>query len=92
MGNIRMDEGGLVYINRLAVVPIPQLNDAANSPIYTVDFSKFLPVVHDGYWMEEKEPMTDRGQHTTYTVFLDGAHNNLCLNRRTCGFVLHKVA
>jgi len=23
-------------------------------------------------------------------VFLDGAHQNLCTNRRRCGFVLHK--
>jgi hypothetical protein len=25
-----------------------------------------------------------------FTVYLDGAHNNLCINRRTAGFVLHK--
>jgi hypothetical protein len=34
--------------------------------------------------------MVDRGQHTTFSVFLDGSHNNLCINRRTAGFVLHK--
>jgi hypothetical protein len=33
----------------------------------------------------------DRGQHTTFTVFLDGSHNNLCINRRTVGFVIHKA-
>ncbi|KKK52020.1 hypothetical protein LCGC14_3109120, partial [marine sediment metagenome] len=90
--NLKMDETGLVYINRLPVVPIPQLNGASNTPLYTVDFAKFIPYVHDGYWMEEKKPMTDRGQHTSYTVFLDGAHNNLCLNLRTAGFVMHKAA
>ncbi len=92
MSNLKMDETGLVYINRLPVVPIPQLNGASNTPLYTVDFAKFIPYVHDGYWMEEKKPMTDRGQHTSYTVFLDGAHNNLCLNLRTAGFVMHKAA
>ncbi len=92
MSNLKMDETGLVYINRLPVVPIPQLNGASNTPLYTVDFAKFIPYVHDGYWMEEKEPMTDRGQHTSYTVFLDGAHNNLCLNLRTAGFVMHKAS
>ena len=92
MGNIKVDDTGLVFINRLPVVPIPQLEGAAYSPLYTVDFEKFIPVVHDGYWMEEGEPMTDRGQHTTFTVFLDGAHNNLCLNRRKAGFVMHKAA
>ncbi len=92
LSNLRVDDSGLVYVNRLPVVPIPQLNDASLSPIYCIDFAKFIPYVQDGYWMEEGEPMTDRGQHTTFTVFLDGAHNNLCLNRRTCGFLMHKAS
>ena len=92
LGNIKMDDTGLVYLNRLPVVPIPQLNGASYTPIYCMDFAKFIPYVHEGYWMEEGEPMTDRQQHTTFTVFLDGAHNNLCLNLRTAGFVMHKAA
>jgi len=92
LGNMHVDDGGLVYINRLPVIPIPQLNGASYTPIYCVDFAKFIPYVQDGYWMEESEPITDRTQHTTFTVFLDGAHNNMCLNRRTAGFVMHKAA
>jgi hypothetical protein len=92
LGNLRVDDGGLVTVNRLPVVPISQLNGAAHTPMYCLDFAKFIPYVHEGYWMEEGEPMTDRGQHTTFTTFLDGAHNNLCLNRREAGFVLHKAA
>ncbi|HUW44406.1 MAG TPA: hypothetical protein VMW50_01300 [Dehalococcoidia bacterium] len=97
LGNLRVDEGGLVTLNRLPVVPIPQLvgvTDPVTStllaPIYCINFEKFIPYVHDGYWMEEGEPMYDRGQHTTFTVFVDGAHNNLCTNRREAGFVIHK--
>jgi len=92
LSNLKVDDTGLVYVNRLPVVPIPQLNGASYTPIYCVDLAKFKPYVQDGYWMEEGEPMTDRGQHTTFTVFLDGAHNNMCLNRRTAGFVLHKAS
>jgi hypothetical protein len=92
LGTLTVDDGGVCYLNRLPVVPIPYLNGASLTPIYTIDFSKFVPVVHDGYWMEEKEPVSSRGQHTTFTVYLDGAHNNLCLNRRTCGFVMHKAS
>jgi len=91
MGNIKMDDSGLVYINRLPVIYIPQLEGITYSPLYTVDFKYFVPFVHAGYWMEESEAMNDRGQHTVYTVFLDGAHNNLCLNRRRAGFVMHTV-
>ena len=92
LSNLKIDDTGLCYVNRLPVVPIPALNDASYSPIYCVDFTKFIPYVHDGYWMKEGEPMTSRGQHTTFTIFLDGAHNNLCLNLRTAGFVMHKSA
>ena len=98
LGNLKMDETGLVYINRLPVVPVPQLNGVtdpvkgtATKPIYCVNFEKFIPFVHEGYWMEETEPMTDRTQHTTFTVYLDGEHNNLCTNVRGAGFVIHKA-
>jgi len=92
LGNIRMDDSGLVFINRLPVVPIDELDKAARKPIYMVDFEKFIPFVHDGYWMEESEPMNDRTQPDVFTVFLNGAHNNLCINRRKAGFVLHKAS
>ena len=99
LGNIRIDDGATVYLNRLPVVYINQLDGVTGletgytnetDPIYCVDFEKFIPYVQDGYWMEESEPMTDRTQHTTFTVFLDGSHNNLCVNRRQAGFVIHK--
>ena len=97
LSNISSDAYGSVYVNKIPVVYITELDgvtdpvtSGATAPIYCIDFTKFIPYVQDGYWMEEGEPMTDRGQHTTFTVFLDGAHNNLCTNRRTAGFVLHK--
>lgn len=91
---------GTVLFNRIPVVYIPHLDDQtvtdgggntfSPDSIYCVDWDKIQPVVQDGYWMEEGEPLVDRGQHTTYTVFTDCAHNILCINRRTAGFVLHK--
>jgi hypothetical protein len=98
LGGLTVDDGGLVYINRLPVVPVPQLENFTQpgdttevAPIFCVDFKYFIPYVHDGYWMKETEPFTDRGQHTTFTIYLDGAHQNLCTNRRRAGFVLHKA-
>lgn len=98
LGNLTMTESGLVYVNRLPVVPIANLNsetdpETGDDPesIYCINFEKFIPFVHDGYWMEESEPMTDRTQHTTFTVYLDGQHQNLCTNVREAGFVLHKA-
>jgi len=103
LGNIRIDDSATVYLNRLPVIYISELDgavvaheDASTAtiepdPIYCVDFEKFIPYVQDGYWMEETEPISGGvTQHTTFTVFLDGSHNNLCVNRRKAGFVIHK--
>ncbi len=97
LGGLTVDDGGLVYLNRMPVIPVPQLegftqpgSSTTVSPIFCVDYKYFIPYIHDGYWMKESEPMWDRGQHTTFTVYLDGAHQNLCTNRRRVGFVLHK--
>ena len=91
---------GAAHFNKMPIQYVPQL-DGFNvmgssttqtpNPIYCVDWSKIQPVVQDGYWMEESKPMVDRGQHTTFTVFLDGSHNNLCVNRRTAGWVVHNA-
>ena len=98
MSNVRMNDDGLAMINRLPVVyPGEELDGVTDpvtgtttDPIYTVDFAFFKPVVMADDWMHEEEPMTDRRQHTAYTIFLDGSHNNLCTNRRRAGFVMHK--
>jgi len=100
-GKMLHNYDGTVYFNKMPVVYIPQLdgvtvvdgggNDFSPDPIYCIDWTKFQPITQDGYWMEESKPMVDRGQHTTFTVFLDGSHQNLSINRRTTGFVLHKT-
>lgn len=93
LSSMLVAEGSLCYLNRLPVVPINQLESASYSPLYCVNFEKFIPVVYDGYWMNEGEPIPGgRKQHTTFTIFIDGAHNNLCLNRRKAGFVMHKAS
>jgi len=98
LGNLKVSDGGDVFINRVPVIPINDLDGythpssgTATSPIMYVDFSYLIPVVHEGYWMEETKPMTDRGQHTTFTVYLDGSHQNLCTNRRQLGWIGHKT-
>jgi len=98
LGKMLVDDGANVLLNRVPVVPIPQIEGAIDpqygqttEPLYLVDFSYLVPVVHDGYWMRETEPDNYRGQHTAFTIYLDGAHNNLCKNRRQIGFVGHKA-
>lgn len=90
-GKALIDVEGVTYFNRRPIVYVPQLDGVTYDPLYVVDWSKLQPFVQDGYWMEESKPMIDRLQHTTVTVYLDGCHNNLCTNRRTVGFVMHKA-
>lgn len=90
-GKMLVNTEGGTFFNRAPVAYISQLDDDADDPIYYVDWSKLIPIVQDGYWMEESKPMADRGQHSTITVYIDGAHQNLCINRRTVGWVGHKV-
>lgn len=90
-GKALIDVEGVTYFNRRPIVYIPQLDGVDYNPIYCVDWSKLQPIVQDGYWMNEGAPMHDRLQHTTITVYLDSCHQNLCLNRRTAGFVVHNV-
>jgi hypothetical protein len=90
-GKALIDVEGTTYFNRVPMRYIPQLDSDTSDPIYYVDFNKLQPIVQEGYWMEESKPFMDRGQHTTITVFVDAAHQNLCVNRRTVGFVGHKA-
>ena len=92
LGGMLVVDGDLVRLNRIPIIPLDTLDSASYTPLYVWDTAKLQPVVHDGYWMEKKAPMVDRGQHTTYTSYTDGAHNILPLNMRTLGFVLHKTS
>jgi hypothetical protein len=90
-GKVLVDVEGATFFNRRPIVYVPPLDGVDFDPIYCVDWSKIQPIVQDGYWMVESKPMMDRGQHTTITVFVDGSHQNLCINRKTAGFVMHKA-
>ena len=90
MGGVMARIGMSPMLNNVSILGIPQLDADTSNPLYIIDFSRFQPVVQDGYWMEESGSMSDRTSHTTFTVFLDGSHNNLCLSRRKAGFVLHQ--
>lgn len=92
MGGMLVAEGDLVRLNRVPVLMLDTLDSASYTPLYFFDLNYLVPFVHDGYWMEQKKPMVDRRQHTTYTSYTDGAHNVLPKNMQKLGFVLHKTS
>ncbi len=91
MGGMLVNEGNLVRVNKIPVIPLDTLDSATYSPIYFMDMAWFKPIVHDGYWMKTTPPQNHKPlQHTVYSINVDGAHQVLVENMKRCGFVLHK--
>ncbi|MBE3045981.1 hypothetical protein IMZ48_26270 [Candidatus Bathyarchaeota archaeon] len=81
----------VIAIDDLAAMTDVETGDTA-SPIYCVDFAHFVPVVYSGYWMKVTGPVHGGTiQHTTWTMFKDGACNCWSDNPRAAGFVVHKA-
>jgi len=79
----------VAHFSKRPIVYVSQLNGVTYSPIYCVDWTKIIPVVLEGGWMVESKVHNHGLQHTAFTVYTDAYHNNLCINRRTAGFVVH---
>jgi hypothetical protein len=82
---------GATVFRRVEIVHTPSLNGATYSPVYGVNHGMFYPVVLEGDWMRESDPMMDVEQHNTMTTFIDGSYNFFSKNYRESGFVLHTV-
>lgn len=82
---------GVTTFKRVPIIYTPQLDDADHDPIYAVNHKKFMPIVMDGDWMRESEPMSDVEQHNVITTFLDSSFQYFCTNVREGGFAMHKL-
>ena len=93
--------GNSLVFKRTPIIPIPQLNDFSVTdgggndfspkPIYFVNHAKFFPIVNEGEWMRENEPMNDVEQHNVFTVFVDSEFQFFCGNVQEGGGVIHKT-
>lgn len=100
-GKMLYSKDGVAYFNKMPIIYVDALDSMtvvdggsaqfSPDPIYCVDWSRIQPVVREGHWMVESPVYNDGHQHTTYKIFNDSSHNNLCLNRRSAGFVLHRL-
>lgn len=90
---------GMTTFRRVPVIHTPQLDgysvigsgDTANTPapVIGVNHAHFYPMVLEGDWLRESEPMKDVEQHNVQTVFVDSSYQYFCNNVRQAGFVLH---
>jgi hypothetical protein len=91
--NLGADVGkfhGVTAFNRVPCIYAPTLDADADVPVYGINHAKFYPIVQEGDWLRESEPMTDVEQHNVITTFIDSSYQFFCQNRRQAGFVLHK--
>ncbi len=90
-GRLRVNSVGTCMFNGLPIIHVPDLDSATYSPLYGVDWTKLQIITQDGYFMEEEDPMRAPSQPSVLQAYVNGAYQQLCLNRRTAGFVGHTV-
>jgi hypothetical protein len=83
---------GVTTFRKIPVKYAPLLDTDTTDPIYLVNHDHFFPVIRDGEWEREEEPMTDQTTPTVLTVNIFGYYLIFCDNRREAGGVISKVA
>ncbi len=89
---------GMTTFRRVPIIYTPQLDSyspgnssTTSDPVYGLNHEKFFPIVQEGDWMREEDPMSDVEQHNVITTFIDSSYQFFCKNVRQGGFVLHKL-
>lgn len=82
---------GVTAFKRVPILYAPVLDDDASVPVYGVNSNVFYPIVQDGDWLRESEPMMDVETHNVITTFVDSSYQYFCKNERNAGFVLHNA-
>lgn len=91
-GRLGVSADGTLMFNGVPMEYAPYLDSATYSPIYAVNWDVLQMVVRDGRWMFEYDPIDGGITMPSVTViFVEGQYQQLCLNRRTVGFVGHTV-
>lgn len=79
---------GITTFRRVEIRYANKLDGDVDAPIYGVNHAHFYPIVLEGDWMRESDPMVDRDQHNSITTFIDCSFNFFDDNVRESGFVL----
>ena len=78
---------GQVAFKRIPLLHTPQLNSDADQPIYGVNHQHFYPIVQEGDWMREDDPMNDVEQPDTFVTRTSGSYQYFTDNERLAGWV-----
>jgi hypothetical protein len=80
---------GASTFRRVPLIHTPTLNSVTYSPIYGINHDIFYPVVMEGEWLRQNEPMNDVEQVNVFTTQVDSTLQFFAKNTREAGFVLH---
>lgn len=88
---------GITAFRRVPLMYAPLLDSdtdasggASSAPVYMVNHNMFFPIVLQGDWLRENEPMSDVESNNTFVTIVDNSYQFFCKNRRTAGAVIHK--
>jgi len=82
---------GVTAFRRVPLLYAPLLDSDTSDPIYGVNHAKFFPIVQEGDWLREGEPIMDQETHNVMVTFIDSSYQYFCTNVRESGFVVHKA-
>lgn len=81
---------GVLNFRGVMWIGLPSMENLSYNPIYCINFSHFIPVVHSKWWMYEDTPLRDVDQRHVYVQGMDCQYNYFCNNKRQVGFVVHE--
>lgn len=90
LGNDLASKDDTIVFKKHPIRWIPILDLDTQDPVYFVDHGTFYPVVLEGDFLRESDPMIIGDQHNMVQTHVDLTYNYLCINRRKNG-VLYKA-
>lgn len=89
---------GIAAFKRVPILYAPVLDldadataGASSNPVYMINHNMFYPIVLDGDWLRENEPMADVESNNVFVTIVDSSYQFFCKNKRTGGAVVHKA-
>lgn len=82
---------GVTAFRRVPLEYAPVLDSDTSDPVYMINHNVFFPIVLEGDWLRENEPMADVESNNVFVTIIDSSYQFFCKNRRTAGAVIHKA-
>jgi hypothetical protein len=79
---------GAVVVKGTPIEWAEELDSRTDDPFYMINHKKFRPIVQEGMFLKESDPLVDVSQHKVTVTYVDCELNFFCENRRSGGGVI----